>query len=176
MKLGARKNPPGVEAKKGPQQQLASWTNGPTETGSNQSQRRTNQEGKNLNDSLGLHNHNVRCRRVGIKPLKLVREGRNERTRRCQIDQMKLRDQAGSKGQAGLQFGWAEHNKSRPVRPAQRCPVDVSNREIMDPGNLPRFQKDPQSGSRFSNWAYGGNAGTRWTSKYVSWVEPSLYC
>ena len=119
LKLGARTNPPGAEAKKRPQEQSASWSNGPRETGSNQSQRRTNQEGKNLNDSLGLHNHNVRCHRVGIKPLKVVMEGRKERTRRCQIDQMKLRDQAGSQGQAGLQFSWAEQNKSRPVRP---CP------------------------------------------------------
>ena len=30
-KLGARKNPPGAEAKKGPQEQSASWSNGPTE-------------------------------------------------------------------------------------------------------------------------------------------------
>ena len=88
---------------------------------------------------------------------------------------MKLIYQAGSQGQAGLQFGWAEHNKSRTVSPAQICPVDVSNREMMDPGNLPRFLKDSHSGSRFGNWAYGGNAWTRWTCKSVSWMEPSLH-
>ena len=145
MKLGARKNPPGAETKQGPQEQSASWSNGPMETGSNQFQRSTNQE------------------------------GRKERTRRCQIDQMKLRDQAGSRSQAGLQFGWAEHNKSQPVRPALRCPVGVSNQEMMDPGNLPSFPKDPQSGSRFGNWAYVVNTGTRWTAKSVSWVERSLH-
>ena len=31
--------------------------------------------------------------------------------------------------------------------------IHVSNPEMMDPDNLPRFPKDPQSGSRFSNQA-----------------------
>ena len=54
--------------------------------------------------------------------------------------------------------------------------VVVDNPEVKDPGDLPRFPRNPQSGAPLRDWPFSvENAGPRWTtgSMRVGWVSPS---
>ena len=54
--------------------------------------------------------------------------------------------------------------------------VVVDNPEIKDPGDLPRFPRDPRSGAPLRDWPFFlENAGPRWTTESVrvGWVPPN---
>ena len=54
--------------------------------------------------------------------------------------------------------------------------IVVDNLEMKDPGDLPRFLRNLQSGAPLHDWPFSlGNVGPRWTteSTRVGWVPPS---
>ena len=54
--------------------------------------------------------------------------------------------------------------------------VVVDNPEMKDPGDLPRFPRNPQSGAPLRDWPFSmENAGPRWTTKSMKdgWVPPN---
>ena len=54
--------------------------------------------------------------------------------------------------------------------------VVVDNPEMKDPGDLPSFPRNPQSGAPLRDWPFSvENAGPRWTTESMrdGWVPPS---